>query len=340
MKQNNPFAKNIPSVFVVCSPFQALCAIATIRQLEIRDYKMVVWLPTGEVRNAQLTELLKREGILYKSFHHINKIFLQLIKLFALKAKEQGYSRLFIGDYRNYIEHYIGFLYIKDGADIVYLDDGNITIDILKGTFEDSNKIRERKIIEKTACHRNLEIQKNLLTIFSDIPNPQYNIEELKFENVIIKHDSERKPTNIYIVGTHSDVFCKSLEIPEDTYIHKLSQLMKKLRFQYPDDEIVFISHGREYKDYGQRLCKEHGCGFIRPETMIEVDLLNRPNPPKAIYGYTSTALYTLKKMFPATLVVNIFFEFSKDNPFYKGYIADSEYYQQNGIEWIKEPIS
>lgn len=336
----NPFAKHIPSVFVVCSPFQALCAIAAIRQLEIQEYKMIAWLPIGNVRNAQLINLLKREGIPYKSFAHVNSLFLQFIKLLALKSKKQGFARLVVGDFRNYVEHYIGCLYIKDGADVVYLDDGNITIDILKGTYEDPNKIKEKKIMKRITFHRDLDIHKNLLTIFGDIYNPQYNIKELKLETVIKTQALERKTAHVYIVGTNVDSFCKSLEIPENVYIHKLNHLIEGLRAQYPDDEIVFIPHGREYKDYGQRLCKKHGCIFTRPEMMIELELLNRPNPPKAIYGYTSTALYTLKKIFPATRVVNILFEFSKDNPFYKDYVVNSEYYQQNGIELIKEPIS
>lgn len=340
MKINNPFVKCIPSVFVVCSPFQALCAIAAIRQLEIKDYKMVTLLRKGNVRNSQLIQLLNKEQIHYKSFTYTSRIYLQFIKLFALKSKKQGYNRLFVGDFRDFAEHYIGFLYIQDDADVVYLDDGSSTIDILKGTYEDSNSALNKRMIKKISCRRNLEIHKNWMTIYSDISNPQYNIEELKFENVMNKSVSASRSSGIYIVGTYVDAYCKNLEIPEDVFVDKLGHLMETLHSQYPDEEIAFIPHGREYKDYGQRLCKKYNCIFIRPEIMIEQELMRHPNPPKIIYGYASTALYNLKKMFPDTRVVNIFFVPPKETPFYKKYISISEYFQQNGIEWVRELIS
>ena len=36
----NPFEKGIPSLFIVGSPFQALCAIEAIHSFEINEYKV------------------------------------------------------------------------------------------------------------------------------------------------------------------------------------------------------------------------------------------------------------------------------------------------------------
>ncbi len=80
---------------------------------------------------------------------------------------------------------------------------------------------------------------------------------------------------------------------------------------------------------------------FFGPTSLIGQTYyqLNLTPAPEAIYGYTSTALHTLKKLFPTARVVNILFQSPEDKPFYQDYVMCSEYYQKNGIEWINEPL-
>ena len=69
---------------------------------------------------------------------------------------------------------------------------------------------------------------------------------------------------------------------------------------------------------------------------MVELELLNQPNTPMAIYGYTSSALYNLKKIFPHTRVINVLMDGDENNIFYRRYLMTSDYYMKNGIELIK----
>ena len=56
MKSINAFKKIIPSVFVIETPLQAICAVQAIRDVEIINYKVIVWY---SVRVEQVCSVLK-----------------------------------------------------------------------------------------------------------------------------------------------------------------------------------------------------------------------------------------------------------------------------------------
>ena len=337
----NPFAKHTPSVFVAYTPFQVLCAVAAIRQLEIEDYIFLAKLPRGEVRNGQTKALLEKYHINYKQPFVFTRFSIWIYMRCAFIHRRNHYKRLFLGDTRDPDAFFIGYNYVSDNSSVVFLDDGNITINYLKDSVSEPMKERLREILDCIKTRRIMDCGHNFLTIYGDIESSQNHLCQLDLRYVVDSMSTSNKQLkDVYIVGTNVARYCTPLEIPEDIYFAKLGELMQNLRQQYPDDTIYFIPHGREVLDYGQRLCEQYGCIYQRPKMMIELELLNMKNPPKAIYGYTSTALHTLKKLFPDTKVVNILFESSKDNPFYKDYLMCSEYYAKNGIEWVNEPLS
>lgn len=337
----NSFAKHTPSVFVANTPFQVLCAVAAIRQLEIEDYLFFAKLPHGEVRNEQTKALLEKYHIRYKIPFMFTRISLWYYIFTAHFHRKSQYRRLFIGDLRDVYKYYVGFNYISDNSQVVFLDDGSFTINYLQDCIPEPMKPHHRAMIDRIAKLRNMEVGHNFLTIYGDIESPKNQICQLDLHFVVEDKESKaRQAKDVYIVGTNIERYCVPLEIPKNVYIEKLGELMQILRQQYPDDTVYFIPHGRETMDYGQKLCAKYGCVFQHPKMMIELELLNMSCPPKAIYGYTSTALHTLKKLFPAARVVNILFQSPEDNPFYQGYVMCSEYYQKNEIEWINEPLS
>ena len=244
----------------------------------------------------------------------------------AFLRRKNHYTRLFIGDLRAALDYYVGYNYVSDGSPVVFLDDGNITINYLQDCISEPMDPSHRERLDIIAKRRNMEVGHNYLTIYGDIESPKNHVCQLDLHYVVDdKNNPIRQAKDVYIVGTNVVRFCEPLDIPEDVYIEKLGKLMQNLRHQYPDDTIYFIPHGRETKNYGKQLCEQYGCIYQRPKMMIELELLNMPCPPKAIYGYTSTALHTLKKLFPAARVVNILFQSPKDNPFYQDFVMCSE---------------
>lgn len=334
------FLKGTPSVFVVSSPFQTLCAIATIRQLEIEDYQIIIVLYRNDVRNNQIVSILERYKIRYNIRYRGGAWLYKYMMMTSIIQRHSHYKRLFVGDPRSYLLFFIGCRYVSDNSNVVCLDDGNITLCFLSDRNGNTQSHKRKWFLKLIYRWRGLEFGNCFLTIYGDIPNRKYSIQTLYLSNVVkglqLKNTTLK---NIYIVGTYLESYCKPLNIDEGKFINKLGELMQYLRKNNPNDIIYYISHGREDKDYGERLCKYHGCFFIRPKMIVELELLSMANPPKAIYGYTSSALYNLKKMFPMAQVFNILFELKKENHYYRDYVVCSDYYKRNGIDLIIDKI-
>lgn len=338
----HPFEKKVPSVFAVSSPFQILCAIAAIRQLEIEDYIMVVVFHKGGLRDNQMECLLKKYEINYRRYRHFNRFTYSFTFYKALFSRNNHYKRLFIGDFRDILNCYVGCGLVSDHSDIVYLDDGNITISLLRVCRDSVPCVDEKNapFLKRISESRGFLFFKNLLTIYGDIPNESFNIGNLSLDRIVNdKCSLLRVSKGIYIVGTNSDCYCLPLKLDENKFINYIDKLIGRLKLLYPQENIYYISHGAEYKHYAEELCEKNGIFFRRPTAMIEMDLLSFPNVPKAIYGFTSSALFNLKKLFPTAIVVNILFKNNLDNPFFLEYHYISDYYQKNGIELVEEEL-
>lgn len=336
---SKPFEKKVPSVFSVTSPFQALCAIAAIRQLEIDDYKMIVRLPRG-ARSQQTENTLKYYGIKYTGVRHINRLTVVLIKLIALIRRHNRYKRLFIGDYRDKCNIYLGCGIVSDEADVVYLDDGNPTISQLRGRDTEPFNEGVARFMSRIANRRGFVFNKSIFTIYNDINNDNYIIGGLKLDLITFPNSNCTSPSaGVYIVGTNVERYCLPMNLSVDHFISYLDKLMMELKGEFPDEDIVYIAHGRETLQYAQNLCKKNECLFCQPSTMVELELLSYGKSPKLVIGFGSNALFTLKKMYPSIRVVNILFNCDKDNPFYIDKLDFAKYYQQNGIELIEVQV-
>ena len=173
------------------------------------------------------------------------------------------------------------------------------------------------------------------MTIYTDITNPKYNIEELSLYS-IFSPQGKRPEKDVIVVGTNAVIYCKGRGISERALTAKQRELIKQLTKEYPDEQIVYIPHGKDKSEYAQQLCQEYGCEFRRTDLPIEMELVHQPFAPKAIYGFTSSALYNLKKIYPSTRVVNILYVSNKEAQGYISYRKLSDYYEKNGIELVE----
>lgn len=82
-------------------------------------------------RNQQLFTLLAQYHIQYEIIYSFQ--LSKFEKYNIIKANNEGYKRAFIGDMRSLIMHTVAFKNLQNNSDIVYLDDGNDTISLLKG---------------------------------------------------------------------------------------------------------------------------------------------------------------------------------------------------------------
>ena len=330
-----PFDLHTPSYFSINSPFQAICAIATIKQLEIEDYRIIVCVrQKNDPRGSQLYSVLDFFGMQYRVVGPLGRTIERLYMIRSLLHRHNRYQRLFLGDYRNISSFIIGCCFISDKSDVICLDDGNFTISLLNDILPEPLLPKTIKLLNLISRRRKIVHGQNLLTIYSDITNPKYQIANLDLSMILSQREMSISETKgIYIVGTNIERYCIPLEMSKEVFIDVLDELVCKLRKENPNESIVYIPHGRDVSMYAEHICKKYDCEFRRVEMTVEMELLREHNYPKAVFGFTSSALYNIKKMFPKTEVINIFLDVSWDNLVCKGRKLTSDYYVKNGIE-------
>ena len=336
----NPFESGTPSLFFIDSPLQAICAAAALRQLHIDDYQMVVMTTDNRQRNMTITRFLDMQGIGYKtvSYNHFTYKWYQLLCL--IRRPHNHYRRLFIGFFGAPFHHFAGCSMVADGAHVVYLDDGVATVTLLRHKhITDITYFEEKPVIKLMARRRGFDLYHNLLTMYSDIDNPSYRIAPLSLNLVNSKtdgHDGQPRTQGVYLIGTVSQSYCSQLKISKEEFASKTGELMARLKAEYPDETIVYVPHRSDEGDYARRLCEKYHVEFRPVEITVEVELQQQPLPPRAVVGFTSSALYNLKKIFPQCRVSNVLFTPGVYNKPYDDFLAISAYYEKNGIELIK----
>lgn len=326
-----PFEYHQPSVFVVRSPFQALCAVSAIHNMEISDYKFIVILSNFR-RDDQLLNFVKSQNINYVVYETKRFAYwFQLIK--SLIKRKKGYSRLFVGDFRAYIQYWIGLQWVKDGADVVILDDGNITISLLQGSLGVWRNKIQVLCMGIISTIRRIDPLKNVYTIYEGIDNPQFNISINKIEKIQNKENGKR--SKVYFIGTKKKQFCEYYGWNNDLFfISAIDGILNCIKNKYPTEEVVYIPHGDDVGEYLEELCKKNNIIIYRPSMMVELFLLDN-GYPLAVYGFMSSALFNIKKMFTNSEVYNIVFKSIMNEQAKLECGIISEYYQKNNIKQL-----
>ena len=243
-KKNLAFAESIPSLFILTSPLQVICAIEAIKKYKIDIYKIILVLEE-DIRNQQVFELLSNYGLEYEISNCTYKRFT------VLKRRRNKYKRVFIGDPRDTRQIYNALIRCSDGANIVMMDDGDDNVFMLKGySFVKTKSIRTRMstfFYNKIATYlRGISYGKDLFTIYSNIPNDNYRIEPNKFDYFSKSIENIVKPYGVYFIGTNHNRFCEPQNYPLNDVVMGLETILIKLKKDYPDEKIFYIPHGRD----------------------------------------------------------------------------------------------
>lgn len=336
-KYTYPFEKGKPSIFaIVGSPFQALCAIEAIRDLEIKDYKFLVCLSNWK-RDDQALALLNKYSIKYECVSRRDVLSLKG-RLSILRFRQNKYKRVFVGDFRSLQLYYCALRYASNNSTIISLDDGNCNVSLLKNVYKlrVNNKARLLSYWYFNAVAKLRSIKKDnyLYTLFSDIPNAKILCCPNRFSNIhLVPDTANRNHKGVFFVGTNTKSFAEALSLEVNTLYQFMEGIFERIQKDQVNEKLVFIPHGADDDINVKNLCQKHGFEYDRPDTLIELYMLNLENPPKYVYGFSSTALFTIKKMFPAAEVFNILFE--GEYPNYERRKIISEYYLQHNIKNI-----
>lgn len=352
------FAKGTSSCFFVMSPFQLLCALEAIDEFEIKDYKLVFVLldvPEFAHRNDQMREMAHHMHLKYEEcdFMQISyDEFFERKGLFA-SPKTNKYDRLFIGDYYATPLLMISSLYASKSALLLYTDDGNSSISIIQGKprdnrpmgwmrqwiwYRDEYKVQQRirTRVQNVLLERGIKCTQGFFTLYNDLPSKDFVLYPNRLCHLSnrVPKESPDKPV-VVIVGAAIAAYAKQNRIPETELESIVNAQLSNVSLQHPDREILYVPHGRDTNLNVRQYCETLHFVYQKIEEPIEYYLLRNGLQPDYVYGFNSTALLNLKRLFPSANVSNCFIEKRYDNSYYNFFSAVRLYYEQNGIHTI-----
>lgn len=326
-----PFEKHTPSVFVVGTPFQALCAVEAIRDLEIEDYQFYVVF-CHDIRDSQTIKLVETFNIPYTIVDKYDDILLYKKRLLIFKRKAEGYIRAFVGNFFSTMLYFWAIRSVSDNATIISLDDGTRTIQALKGDITcEQNRLNDI-VVGLAVKWRKINLRKYFYTIYSDIDSRLFLCQPNNLSHVLLS-DIDSKKNGVYFIGTNPFAYCEQNGLCEEQYYNLLKLSFRKVCSSYPQENKIYVPHGLDNDIYTKDICKEYGFIYERPDTIVELYLIQKKSYPIASFGLSSTALLNIKKMFSLSLVENICVK--TPNGISKKFAIIRDYYSKNGIQDI-----
>ena len=333
---NKSFVEGVPSLFLVTSPLQALCAIEAIARFKITDYKFLLVLVDNEKRNDQVIYVCRKYNVEYTVVPASisTRDWFKVIML-----TDRYYNRAFIGNIRQLSHIYYAVRYLKFHSNVVCMDDGNDTIFLLNnGNISDqiSKKGKIRFSMLKICSYfLGISYGCDLFTIYGDIYNKKYHTLLNDFSYVSHGLNPNKKQEGVFFIGTNYDRYCSEENYPLDIVKNGLRTALMEIKSKYYGQKIYYIPHGLDTADFPQKICDELEIEVIRPKSTVELMIINNETIPVAIYGFTSTALYNLFLLYPMMEVYNIKFRVSHMNSFIEQVDIVSKYYKEHGITEI-----
>lgn len=267
-------------LFIVESPLQLLCAFEAIKKNSGSDYKLLLRKTQRGLNDVHLINCAKFLKLEYSTFllrtEHTKLDFLKNSFLW-FKLYKNDYNTIYFGSFYSSFLRTIKKLLRNEN--IIYLDDGAATLraqkDILEKkslcvdwfTFFNINKLDSQKVI-------------------------YHNFDYLK--KIVVKSNINSS----YFIGQPVHVMTN---FSKDDYIRCLSEVAKKFTRTTP---LIYIPHRVEDTSFIKHI---PNIKVLTVDLPIELFFLqSHIDQPYEIYSHYSTALITLKKIFPSTNVVAI----------------------------------
>ncbi len=323
------------NLHIVRSPLQLINILEAIETLSLENNILVIIDRKSMSNNRQIQEVLKAIDYPWAMQFHIEKksktSFLDYVKLIK-KIRAFHFKHIFTGDIDSISNVIIANLKHEK---IFLVDDGTSTLKRHEALLKDSKlRFKDRMKLLRFSmfglkAHK--EYKLNFFTFFDIAPKADETIVKNAFTHLKKQFNlSQSKSDKVYILG--QPIYNK--EIPEDIFIEHLEKILK----YYQGKEIVYVKH--RYENIPQKvaaLLKDRVEIYVN-KYPIELDFLIKQEYPRYITGFFSTALYTLKQMFPESEVT--LFHIDKKHFFNpeRSEVVENYYtfFNDNGFKTIK----
>ena len=311
------FSKHTPTAFVIGTPFQLLCAWNAIAEFEITEYKFILVLERNNVRNNQVFNMLHSRNMEYEVYYPEDYRIRDVI-YGNIQGPHSQFTRIMSGEILYLPNIAICSMCADKDSVIVYMDDGAASIRVLKGHTMYLNKWstyikhvlrpnNSRKIMEEQIYSHMKAVGLHdfgfFYTIYADIKTHHfitYPNKIDKLHNVVSEMDKEEA---ILIIGAETKDYSHTIDISIPEYEGILWCKLQEIKQRHPDKRIIYIPHGRDKNKAIRTFCEFLGIEYYRIEMAIEYFVLNCNYEFTHIYGFFSTAHYTLKLLTKALVV-------------------------------------
>lgn len=310
------------NLFIIKSPFQTLCAYSIIQRNKGLNYQVLL---LKDQKNANKAEaFLEKQKCRYSIFDHTGG--LKSIKR-RLKDYASKFDNVYVGDYFNIVMYAMAIFTTKKGGHIKYLDDGTATLLMMPPVSLPRyyyQKNRRIKYWGLNICRALKFVTETLCTIY-ELNNTKWRIE--KNDLSFLSSNSVCDKKGCYIIGTNS-----SKIISKEDYCRVLDYTIKLIKEYFPKEKIYYCPHRADeyqYNDY----CHQHGVELFETQISVEVDFVERMIYPAMVVGYGSTALLSLKEIFPKSEILSI--EMPLTGSYSERWCQINSYYKKMGINII-----
>jgi|GEM_PF-3603772 len=313
------------AAMIVSSPFQALCAIEAINLFKIK--RPVFYVQGSGIGNDMTRDFLKEQGYKIVIIEETYKAINVILKY----GHHKKYQYIFVGDYFSAGDFLLSTLWTKFAADIIYLDDGNSTLSILPPVCRkrlNNGSIIKRLYYRVFLLYKDIKHVHRTFFSFYDLENEAFPYPVINNSFLELRHGFQCvEPSDIYIIGTNTS----SIGWSSDAYEEYLKIIKLYAAKKYPNSIIYYCPHRRDQNAYDIE-CAHQGIEIYRTKISVEVDFVSSGIYPKVIFGFGSTAMLTIKKIFPNTIVVDFIFHCSNPD-LVAEYRPIEKVYHENGIK-------
>lgn len=292
---------------IVTSPLQMLIASQICKKYIGDHISYYILVEDKDIRQENLKALANYWNVNYEihyfsEFKGVGKYFKLLKSLFL----DKKYDKAIIGMYFNIASHLIAIKYLKNESEVIYIDDGTATFGIMdERIFRLRMKSPIWKYVNMMFFLKGIN-HKRFLTIFENIKSKYYSIEIAKpFTGTNL---FESKRNSIFVLGTNRDMYLDTMSpnMSISVFNNFLIRIFNYLKENNPCEKIYYSPHGRDNALDIIEYCENNGIDVIRSKYSVEIDYVINNYNPRIIIGLSSTALFTLKIMFPAAEVIDV----------------------------------
>ena len=294
---------NQKALFVISSPFQAICALEAICEFNVHSYCFLIVLTSTNTRLDQIRYILDLRSVSYEIIT-LKKISYSNIvgtyRSISLKTSTR-FEFIFLGDYFSLQHIFLSIISSRKKSKIIFLDDGLSTIVASKRNLYGCVYNIKRKLLLLCLNVKNVNYR-TFFTIFKNGLVPKFNILHNNLDRLRSAAPSEQGKKIACIIGTPVEEYCLSYGVEVNQFFSSFRDIVNELNC----DDIIFSPHGRCTNVEIIRICEELNIEVKYSKVSVEFDYLQNGICPQIIIAFDSTVFYTLHAIFQQAQFLNI----------------------------------